>query len=320
MSNDKKLKKYLGVFACIIITILVYIYMCIIFTPKDISNAGGPLYYRGMGFMSEPANSIDIMVYGNSDVYSGFVPARLFEHHGYTSYASGRANQTVEETVTLLKDTLENQKPKLVVLETDCFFANAKKFKLDTGNILLAPFLYHSRWKEISGRDFVDIPNRSDQKDFNKGFLPSKLTFKSDKFGNYMKNNGGKPAHISKENKAAIDEFVELCKKNQIPVLFVELPSPSSWNYNKHLAVSKIAEKYNVDFVDLNMESDGYKVDLLKDFRDEGNHMNTFGATRVTDFLGEYINKEYGSFLNDKRNEEGFKIWHKTVKKYYDSI
>ena len=320
MSNDKKLKKFLGIFACVVLTVLVYLYMCMVVTPKDISNAGGPLYYRGMGFMSEPENSIDIMVYGNSDVYSGFVPARLFDQHGYTSYASGRANQTVGETVTLLEETLEKQKPKLVILETDCFFTKRKKMNVDTGNILVAPFLYHSRWKEINYKDFIDIPNRTDQKDLNKGFLPSKLTFKSNKFGNYMKNTGAKPENITKGNKKEIEKFIKLCNKHNVPVLFLELPSPSSWNYSKHQAVNKIATKYDVPFLDLNMEIDDYKVNLLKDFRDEGNHMNTFGASRATDYVGKYISNAYKDSLKDKRNEEEFKGWHKTVKKYYEAI
>lgn len=320
MNSDKNLSKVFGIVACVFLSIVVYLYMCMVVTPKDISNSGGPLYYRGMGFMSEPENSIDIMVYGNSDVYSGFVPARLFEQYGYTSYASGRANQTVGETVELLKDTLETQKPKLVVLETDCFFTKNKRINLDTGNILLAPFLYHSRWKEVSIRDFFDIPNRNDQKDFNKGFLPSKLTFKSDRFGDYMKENGSEPEVISKDIKKSINKFIDICNKHQVDVLFLELPSPSSWNYSKHLAVDEIASQHNIHFLDLNMERDNYKVDLSRDFRDEGNHMNTFGASRATDVVGEYISETYNGSLKDKRNEESFRGWHKTVKKYYEAI
>lgn len=285
-------------------------------TPKDISNSGGPLYYRGMGFMSEPKNSIDVMVYGNSDVYSGFVPARLFEKYGYTSYASGRANQTVGETVNLLNETLDFQKPKLVILETDCFFTNEKRVNMDTGNILLAPFLYHSRWKEITVDDFFDIPNRKDVNDFNKGFLPSKLTYKTAGYGNYMKDKGEKPAKIVKKNRQAINEFVRICNNNNVKVLFLELPSPSSWNYSKHQAVKKIAEENQVDFLDLNMSVDGYKVDMLKDFRDDGNHMNTVGASKATDYVGKYLTEMYNKMFTDKRNHKEYDGWQDAVKKY----
>lgn len=317
---DNRLKKHLGVVLCIVLTVLVYLYMCIVVTPKDISNSGGPLYYRGMGFMSEPENSIDLMMYGNSDVYSGFVPARLFDEYGYTSYASGRANQTVGETVELLNETLKNQNPKLAILETDCFFTNEKRVNMDTGNILLAPFLYHSRWKEITVSDFFDIPNRKEINDFNKGFLPSNLTYKTDGFDNYMKDTGKKPEKIVKKNREAIEQFVEICNEHGVKVLFLELPSPSSWNYSKHEAVAKLAEENKVEFLDLNMPQDDYQVDLVRDFRDKGNHMNTVGASKATDYIGKYISNSYGKLLMDKRNNDQFKGWHVTVKKYYEKV
>ena len=311
---NEKTKKTLVVIACALFTLIIYLYMCMVVTPKDISNAGGPLYYRGMGFMSEPKNSIDVMIYGNSDVYSGFVPAKLFEKYGYTSYASGRANQTVGETVTLLKETLETQNPKLVILETDCFFTKEKRVKMDTGNILLAPFVYHSRWKEITPKDFVNIPNRKEINDNNKGFLPSKLAYNADTFGDYMKDTGKKPATIIEKNKKAIDSFVNTCKNRGINVLLLELPSPSSWNHSKHMAVKNLAEKHKVPFLDLNLPLEKYQIDFLKDFRDKGNHMNTVGASKATLYIGDYINVNYGKLLTDKRNEEQFQNWTTLIK------
>ena len=317
---DNRLKKFFTVFGCLVLTILLYLYMCMVVTPKDISNSGGPLYYRGMGFMSEPENSIDVMIYGNSDVYSGFIPARLFEEYGYTSYASGRANQTVGETVKLLEKTLETQKPKLVILETDCFFAKEKRVNMDTGNLLIAPFLYHSRWKEITVKDFFDIPNREDVNDINKGFLPSKLTYKVDDYNDYMNDNNKGPSKLSKKNINDIKHFIDICNRRGVKVLFLELPSPSSWNYNKHLAVANLADKYQVNFLDLNIPTEDYQVDMLRDFRDKGNHMNTTGASRATDYVGKYITLMYKNMFNDKRNQESFKGWHDAVKKYYEKI
>ena len=318
---DRKIRRIFIILGCVIASLTIYLYMCIVVTPKDISNSGGPLYYRGMGFMSEPNNSIDVMIYGNSDVYSGFVPAKLFEKYGLTSYASGRANQTVGETVTLLKKTLETQKPKLVILETDCFFTNEKRVKMDSGNILLAPFIYHSRWKEIKMDDFVTIPNRKEINDFNKGFLPSKLNVKANEYGDYMTDRGEKPASIAKKNRDDIGEFIKTCRDNKVKVMFLELPSPSSWNYSKHKAVANIAEKHKVMFLDLNMPTSEYCVNMLMDFRDKGNHMNTVGASRATEYIGSYIKTLYSkSMFTDKRNDENFKGWNDVVKRYYEKI
>ena len=294
---DTRLKKILTVFCCLMLTVVIYLYMCMVVTPKDITNSGGPLYYRGMGFMSEPKNSIDVMVYGNSDVYSGFIPAKLVEKYGYSAYASGRANQTVGEAVNLLGDTLKTQTPKVVILETDCFFTNEKRVKLDTGNILLAPFVYHSRWKEISFRDFHDIPNRKNVIDLNKGFIPSNLTFDADEYKDYMADKGKPAAKITDKNMKAISKFVNICKDNNIAIIFLELASPSSWNYSKHKGVSQVAEELEVPFVDMNMPLKGYNMNLDTDFRDNGNHMNTVGASKATESIGALLSENYKDLL-----------------------
>ena len=299
-----KHKNVLRILVCVVITFSVYICMCIVVTPKDISNSGGPLYYRGMGFLSEPDNTIDVMVYGNSDVYSGFVPARLFDEYGYSAYASGRANQTAGEIVKLLEKTLITQNPEVVILETDCFFTKKKRVNLDTGNILLAPFIYHSRWKEISLRDFTDIPDRNNFNDINRGFLPSELTFRTDSFGDYMKEGSGKSEKITDKNREAVETFVKICNERNVKVVFLELPSPSSWNYGKHTEVKNLAEKLKVEFVDLNIPSESYSVNCDSDFRDNGNHMNTSGACRATDYIGKYLADRHGDILKDRRITE----------------
>lgn len=313
---ENSLKKTLGVAVCILFTLFAYLYLCMVVTPKDIGDSGGSLYYRGMGFLSEEENSIDVMIYGNSDVYSGIIPARIFQDHGYTSYASGRANQTMGEIVSLLNRTLTDQKPKVAILETDCFFTKNKTVNMATDNLLTAPFLYHSRWKELSGRDFVTIPNRREMVDSNRGFLPSKLSFNAESYGDYMKDQRKKPAKIPEQNRKAIETFVKTCKEKVVQVVFLELPSPSSWNYRKHQAVAAIAEEHQVDFLDLNLPQKDYEVDLRHDFRDNGNHMNTVGADRATVFLGGYLKDHYGDVLRDQRKDTGMRHWDKGVENY----
>ena len=313
---ETKFKKGAYIAVCILFSVLVYLYLCMVVTPKEITDSGGSLYYRGMGFLSEPEQSIDVMIYGNSDVYSGIIPAKLFSEYGYTSYASGRANQTTEEIVGLLNLTLTRQKPKVVLLETDCFFTKQKRVNLDSGNLLFAPFLYHSRWKELEKKDFLEIPDRTGKVDLHKGFLPSRLTRDSSAYGNYMKDEGKAPAHITEKNREEIERFVTICKNEGIPVVFLELPSPSSWNYRKHQAVAALAKQHGVRFLDLNLAQENYRVDLAGDFRDDGNHMNTVGADRATGYIGQYLSEEFSGTFRKNPNRNASEHWKKSVASY----
>ncbi len=314
--TSKKIRRIVSLILCIVLSFGVYMYICMIVTPKDIKDSGGQLYYRGMGFLAEPKNTLDVMVYGNSDVYSGFAPAVLFEKYGITAYASGRPRQTMENINPLLNQTLKTQKPKLAILETDCFYSK-NNMQPDSTNILLSPFVYHSRWKEIKVRDFHDFPDRKESMDINKGFIPSDIIFETNHNEDYMGSPDSAPKPLPKENEQHIRTFIEKCQKENIKVMLLELPSPSSWTYAKHNAVKEIAKQYNVEFVDLNVPTANYNLDLKTDFRDNGNHMNIHGAKKSTEYIGKYITADSSCSIKDKRNDKKYKRWHKVVAHYH---
>lgn len=297
-----KLKKGIRVILCLALTVGTYLYLCMIVTPKDINDSGGTLYYNGMGCLAEPDNSLDTIIFGNSDVYSGFSPAVLLEEYGYHSYASGRARQNVENINDLLKKTLKTQSPGLVILETDCFFEERAGFSSDF-NVLAAPFIYHSRWKEIQLRDFYHRPSRKNSIDVNKGYISSNLVFNTDLPEDYMGDPTATATEIPQKNAAAIEDIIKTCKRNNIEVLFVGIPSPCSWDYSKHNAVQELAQKHKIPFVDMNVQWDAYGIDFKTDFRDNGNHLNSYGATKVSKYIGAYIKENYSNFLAYKEAE-----------------
>lgn len=291
-----KVKKCLVGLLCAIFSLCTFFYLGMIVTPKDINDSGGSLYYNGMGFLAEPENSLEIMVYGNSDVYSGFDPEVLSQKYGYTSYASGRMLQNMKNINDLLHKTLKSQDPKLIILETDCFFEERTQ-KVGDFNLLAPTFIYHSRWKELKARDFVQFPSRKNNVDVNKGFIRSDRIGNSDYPEDYMGDPNAEPAVISHQNLKEIDSFIKTCQNHNIPVLLVELPSPHSWTYARHNAVQQLADDYQLPFVDMNVSYGTYGFDLKTDFRDNGNHLNSSGAEKATHYLGSYIRENYGELF-----------------------
>ena len=309
------MKKALTVICCLLVTVTIYIYICLIVSPKSIYDSGGSNYYQGMGFLAEPENSIEVMMFGNSDVYAGFIPAKLFDKYGYTSYASGTSLQTIGEINHLLRKTLKSQTPKVVVLEVDCLYEKSYKGINDT-NILLAPFTFHVRWKELKLSDFYTIPDRTKKYDISKGYVYSNKIYKFEN-KNYMGNNDSKPLPTPKRNLRQLKYFIETCRENNIEIVFLELPSSSSWNYAKHNFIKNLSKKKNIPFIDLNVKNNNYNIDFSKDFRDNGNHMNVNGAEKATLYIGKFLHKNYSIFLSNKHNHIEYKHWKDVVDHYY---
>lgn len=303
---------------CFLLSGIMYAYLCVVMTPKDINDAGGALYYNGMGFEAEPENSLDILIYGNSDVYSGFVPAVIYSDQGYTSYASGRARQSIPGIYSIIKSTLKNQSPKLIILETDCFF-DIKDERSGGLNLILSPFVYHSRWKDLKPRDFYQLPDRKSSVDINKGYIDSKAIYDDLEYIDYMGDKDSSPAEIPDENLKALDDIVQLCEKNDIKLAFTVFPSPVSWNYSKHNAIKEYANKNNIIFWDLNVDPEEFGLDPKKDFRDNGNHLNCSGAYKVTSFLGNEINREFDFIFSKNKKDDLRNEWEQVVNNYNSS-
>lgn len=273
------------------------------------------------GFLSEPENTIDIAVIGNSDVGNGFSPLELWNKYGYTSYVCAEPWQTVPQGYSVLKKFLRRQKPRLVILETDGFFDSANL--ANTAACIAEPIRggfmslkqYHNRWKTAKPDELFKKP-RYTYHCASKGQWYSN-DVKGYTGGEYMVKTD-KKAEIPLSTKAALDIFVKICRENAAELLFTELPSQSSWSYKKHNAVKDYADKNGVSFLDLNIDRDSYGFDWKTDTRDGGNHLNNRGARKATLFIGKYINENYS--LSDHRKDEAFKSWDRDYREYCEKV
>ena len=148
----KNLIRAVSFFAVLILSVVSFSYML---APKDNTKEAGIVNPSAHGFYSEPKNTIDVAVIGNSDAYSGFSPMELWKNYGYTSYVSGEGRQTVAQAYVMLNDILKSHKPKVVILETDGFFTKSKVVESAAKIIntslgsCFSVFQYHDRWKRV---------------------------------------------------------------------------------------------------------------------------------------------------------------------------
>lgn len=289
--------------------------------PKDNTAEGGITNPNANGFFSEPKDTIDIAVIGNSDAYSGFSPLELWNGYGYTAYVSAEGRQTVAGSYSQLKKMMKCHTLKLVILETDGFFTksklveNAAKLINASMGSAFSVFQYHDRWKRVKPRELLKAPDYTAHCTAKGQWLSNEV--KGYTGGEYMVKTD-KKAEIPLSTKAPLDMFVNTCRDNGIQLLFLELPSQSSWSYKKHNAVKDYADKNGIPFLDINIDRDKFGFDWKTDTRDGGNHLNSRGARKTTLFIGKYLSDNYS--LPDHRPDARFKGWDRDYGEYSEIV
>lgn len=77
---------------------------------------------ESMRVFDEPDNSLDVLFFGHSGVYSAISPMELYKEYGFTSYVCSQPAQLPWESAQWLRALLKVQTPKLVVFEVDHLF------------------------------------------------------------------------------------------------------------------------------------------------------------------------------------------------------
>lgn len=269
-------------------------------------------------FVNDPEQTTDVMFLGNSDAYSAFVPTRLWEKYGITSAVSASPHQTVLECKNALETMLKTQSPKVVVLEIDMLYdgdedstdddstklthffnnkVNPEFFENDVmGRFTL--FTYHNAWKYLD----KDRATR-----YSHGYKYISTVYELDPV-EYMTDTS-EVKMPSKSNLNDLDDFVSFCKNNGISLVFAGVNSIKSWNTEKHNAASKIADSYGVDFIDFNLMYDELGIDMATAFRDNGYHVSYDTALKITDYMGDFFNKNF-EFPNRTEDSNCAEYWN----------
>lgn len=289
--------------------------------PKNNEKASGMHNARATGFLTERENSMDYVVIGDSETYSSMSPMRLWRDYGYTGYICGTPSQHLEDTLGYLQQFCENQKPKLVIFEANALYRSSgfqdDFYRVVYRNVekVFPIFEYHNRWKELSFRDIGKV--NYTWRNYLKGFLPTFVSKPWEGGNSYMKKTPDL-REIPKVNRYYFGKIAEFCKDNNLPLLITNVPNPVNWRYAKHNSVQLLADKYGLEYFDMNLHLEEINIDWKKDSRDGGDHMNLYGAAKVTDFLGKYMAEHYS--LPDHRGDEAYSSWDKDLEKYEKQI
>lgn len=300
------------------ILFLILIILSKIFIPKNnTKEAGIPKNkIKQTGVLAEPENTLDVIIMGDSESYTSFIPLEAWNKYGYTSYVCGSPAQKLPAIETMLQEILKKQQPKIVMLEANTIYQKASLTApiVQIGNKILPIIQYHNRWKNINQNDFFGkVEYTKIQRD--KGFYFSEK-IDPGKNKNYMKKSN-KTTKIARINKLYVKMIKKYCDSKGIEFILYSSPSPVNWTTSKHNGIKSLAKELGVEYIDLNLMTDKLSIDWEKDSRDKGDHLNYTGSLKTTAVLADYLNNKN---LPNHKNDELYKSWDKYYKKYIKKV
>ena len=267
------------------------------------------------GILAEPNNTIDVLFLGDSEVYSSVNPLRIWENYGYTSYCCSSSKQRLWYTIEFFFMTLQNQQPKIVVMETNNIFKffPGEETMLHSLDLAVPVIKYHDRWKNFKFDELFKTPNYTHIEN-RKGYRLYKESAAADVDG-YMEENES-AAYISITNLTYVTIIANTCRENGAKLVFLSTPSTKNWNMKKHNRIVKLAEELGADYIDMNLLLEEVPIDWEKDTRDMGDHMNYFGAEKVTAYLGKYLSET--GLLTNHKGDKKYDGWNRSLKTFND--
>lgn len=287
-------------------------------------------FQNAYNYVNEVDNSIDIIALGNSNLYSCFCPLKLWDKRGYTSTVIASPRQTVSMSYTMLTEVLRKQSPKMVILDAGMIYEGVELTfdddKKKTDRLPVIPYIndnqltndiqnhftvfqLHDNWKRLSSNP----KDKGAETNYNHGFYFNKKIKRT--VPNKNMNYTDSVSEFPQDSKVYLDKTVALCKSKGIKLMLINAPSLNEWSYARHNGVKEFAQSNNADYIDFNTLDD-YEINYDKDFRDKGFHMNYYGAKKITNYIGKYINNTYPDLIEDKRENADYSYWNDDKEKF----
>ncbi len=108
-------------------------------------------------------------------------------------------------------------------------------------------------------------------------------------------------------NRLYLEEIERMCERAGARLVLLSTPSTKNWNMARHNGVERVAAELGLDYIDLNVGEGRVGVDWAKDSYDAGDHLNAFGARKVSAAVGALLAERYGA--PDHRGDDSYSSW-----------
>ena len=288
------------------VLLLLLIPVNMVLEPKNNTEEAGMYKASANAIQSQKADSIQVLFLGDSEAYSGFVPLELWNSTGIPSFVCSSLDQKMYETWELLQMAFECQSPKVVVLETNVLYRvyPSTDTIVPTLERYLPAVRYHNRWKSLTLSDFTQRPSYTAEAP-DRGYHLLTAAESADVEGYMRPMEEWEP--LSRQNRKYLQKIAELCREQNAQLILFSVPSPTNWTVRRHNTVGDTAQELGVPYLDGNMLELG--IDWDRDSYDGGDHLNYYGAAKVTGWLGTYLQEN--ASLTDCREDPDYTQWNR---------
>lgn len=256
---------------------------------------------KSESLQKERSDSIDVVFIGDSVGWSGYSPLYLYKQTGIRSYNFSTPGMWASDAYTSIKQVMKTQKPKVLVLDMNGFFARSTPVKFISKTFLINMFPVLQYHRELFDTD------EEGGKDIWKGYYYSDVTTDCSSSMDYMHEITGKK-EFPPGSRTYLDKILKYCKENGISLVLSSSPNSLHWNAGKSEAVDQWANKHDIDHIDGNKELKAIGIDGKTDYIDFGEHLNRNGARKLTAYIGKYLQTHF-----HLKDSSGDKEWDKDV-------
>lgn len=304
-----------------IVRLLCFIFIICLLTytvtaPLQLTDKKDMMHIRG--FFLEPENSLDVVMIGASELYTGFCSPMAWNQYGFTSYSFCCSGMLATHYKPAVQEIMTRQNPKLLVIEINAFMQKDSYHHNMTKNHTFIDNLPHDKLRNQIIRDIIPKEN---QAEFYFGFIKYHENWKHIRACfNYMKNKftlytkgqtytksfasnnkkNKKPKYktyypqVGSLSEKCLTDLLDYLRENKIEnVLFVRFPhcfnNKNPQEYNK---IADIINSYGYKFVDYDSQRNAIGLDAKEHYYNP-EHMNIFGMEIFTSFFAGYLSSNY---------------------------
>lgn len=349
MNRKKYIKRALK-----IISLLLVVVLCTALLQEYLLCHSDHNRERIKGFYLEDRDSLDVVIIGASEVYSGFSSVYAYKRFGFTSYPFATQSNIISSYKSQLKEVIDRQHPRLIVIEINGalyrsekrFLDNEANFRNYIDNIPMnmnkistiqdyAPsepleyylpiVKFHSVWNDFPAGLKWNLSIINDQlRGYNllKGVKNKTNVYKpKEKFYNNSVKNNNEREKLSPRSEEYLRDLLEYCRSEDLNnVVFARFPhvliGQSMPRFKRSNTAGDIIKEYGYDYLNCEKNFDETGLDVNVDFYNS-DHMNIYGQQKFTEYFGKLLTDRYGITKSDLNNAQKEK-WDKCVR-YYDA-
>lgn len=280
---------------------------------------------RVSSYKKLPYNSLDVLFVGSSHLMSGINPVQLWQETGIQSYNYCSRAQTVPFSYAYLKEALNTQSPKCVVL--DVFGVVLKK---DYNGLANTEFHFFANIDNISLRSKLDLlevhenlrdrfslifplfRNHNNYKMWENTEPSTDKIFMGYCFADTSESHNA-PIYTSEISELEemddiyMRKIIELCQEMEIDLYMINTPSVLTDKEHRILnGVAHLCNQYGIDYYDMSSDVSEWEFDFQSDMMD-ATHVNTNGAVKVTKRIGRIMSEKYD--FSDSHTHDYSNVW-----------